>query len=124
MLDGVGLSEVVREVVAARSLSDGVLATLDTASDPVVAHIDGFGAFETDSVVGDAGCGGIVCKDGSGGLWVAKVGKDVAAWDACLTVEKDCSEFGFRDGRYHCGNDEADDFDGTVRRIGVDGRGS
>ena len=96
---------------------------MDAVSDPVVAHVDGFGAFEADGVVGDAGCSGVVCEDGRGGLWVAKVGKSVAAGDSGLAVEENCGELGFGDGGDHCGNDGADDFDGTVRRSGGGGCG-
>ena len=64
---------VVGEIVFTRSPSDGVIAELDTVSDPVVAHVDGFGAFEADGVGRNTLGGGVVGDEWGGALWVSEV---------------------------------------------------
>ena len=48
--------EVVRSIVVWFTPVDAEVALADAVTDPVEAHIDGFGAAFPDSVIGDAWC--------------------------------------------------------------------
>ena len=61
--------EIVGIVLVAGFPVDTELALVDTVSDPVVAHVHGFGASDFDSVVGNAFRCGVVSLDW-GGTWL------------------------------------------------------
>ena len=65
MLGGVNLGVVVGKVVFTRTPSNAEVSERDTIGDPVVPHIHGFGAFETNSLVSNACGGSVVCYKGS-----------------------------------------------------------
>ena len=62
-LDGMGLGEIVGEVVGARGPVDAVLLLLDTISDPEVSHVYGFGSFNSDGLVGNTLGSGVLRND-------------------------------------------------------------
>ena len=62
--------EVVSEVVGTAPPVHEELPLFDTIFDPVKTHIHGFGSSLFHGAVCDAGGTGVVCLDGSGGLWV------------------------------------------------------
>jgi hypothetical protein len=64
-------SVVVGSVELAFDPVDLELILSDTVTDPVKVHIDRFGSFLFDHVVGDTRGGTIVCDNASGGLGVA-----------------------------------------------------
>ena len=74
-LEGVGLGEIVGEVVSARGPVDAVLLLLDAISDPEVSYVYGFGSLNVDGLVRNTLGSGVVGDDGSGILWVAEVGE-------------------------------------------------
>jgi hypothetical protein len=47
------------------------LALANMITNPIKAHVDDFGSFLFDSVIGNAGGGAVVGLDGGGGLGVA-----------------------------------------------------
>jgi hypothetical protein len=63
--------EIVRAVVTAFFPTNYKLALADTVADPAKAHVNGFGSFLFDSVIGDTGGGAVVRLDWGGGLGVA-----------------------------------------------------
>ena len=67
--------EVVGQIVGTAAPVDKELALVDAVSDPVEAHVNGFGATLFDSVVCNAGGAGIVGLDGSGRLGMAHLGE-------------------------------------------------
>ena len=75
MAGWMSLGVVVSEVMFTGSPGDGVVAESDTIADPVIAHVDGFGALETDGVCRNSLGGGVVCDERSGALWVPEVRK-------------------------------------------------
>ena len=115
-LDGMGLGEVVSKVIGARCPVDAVLLLLDPITDPVVAHVNGLGAFNADGLVGDTLGGGVVGNDGSGGLWVTEVGEGCAGGHTELAIQEEASKFCFGSGGNDGGNDGADDVDGSIDR--------
>ena len=62
---------VVRFVGGTRAPVDEKLAKERTVLEPVVVHVDGFGALLFDGVVGESSAGGIIGLDGSDGLRMA-----------------------------------------------------
>ena len=63
--------EIIRAVETAFFPTNDKLALVDMITNPIKAHLDGFGSFLFDSVVGNAGGGAVVGLDGGGGLGVA-----------------------------------------------------
>ena len=63
--------EVVGAVQLAFTPEDGELVLFDAVTDPIKSHVDGFGAFLFDGVVGDSSCGGVVGDNWRWWLWVA-----------------------------------------------------
>ena len=78
MLRRMVLGEVVGEVVGSGSPRDGIFATLHSITDPVIPHIDGFGALEADGVVGETDSSCVVRDNRGSGLRIAKVSKSEA----------------------------------------------
>jgi hypothetical protein len=63
--------KVVGLVEAALFPKDNELALTDTVTNPVEAHVNGFGSFLFNRIVGNAGSGAVVGLDGSGRLSVS-----------------------------------------------------
>jgi hypothetical protein len=63
--------EVIGAVVAVFFPTNHKLALADTVADPVKAHVNGFGSFLFDSVIGNTGGGAVVGLDWGGGLGVS-----------------------------------------------------
>ena len=96
VVDRVVLGLVVAMVCGTRHPVDAELALSDAVSDPVKAHVDGFGAALLDSVIDDAVGHFVVRLDGSCRLGVTESFQRVADGAAFLgIVEKGC-DFGFR----------------------------
>ena len=81
----------------------------DSVSEPVEAHVDGFGSVLSDGGVDDAvGCA-VVGANGGRRLWMAHFGECCSHWNGELGVHVEGSYFGFG-GRGHdifdnlCGN--------------------
>ena len=66
------LGEIISLVEATAFPIDVKLTLSDTVSNPVKTHVDSFGSFLFDGVIGDAGSGAVVCLDGSRWLRMAK----------------------------------------------------
>ena len=67
---------VVCKILGALAPMDEEMALADAVSDPIEAHVHGFGSSLFDGVVADAGGAGVVGLDGSGWLWVMHVFED------------------------------------------------
>jgi hypothetical protein len=65
--------EVVSHVGGAAFPVDNELALADAVADPVEAHVNGFGAFLSDGVIGDAHGILVVGLDGRGRLGMAQL---------------------------------------------------
>jgi hypothetical protein len=75
---------------------DVELALADAVTNPVEAHIDGFGSFLFDHVIGNAKGGTVlVSYDWSGRLGIAKFLKARMNWACFLAVVEESSKFGF-----------------------------
>jgi hypothetical protein len=61
MRSGMMFSKVIGFVKSAGFPIDMELALADTVANPVQAHIDGFGAFLFDSIIGNASSSAVVC---------------------------------------------------------------
>ena len=84
--------EVISIVVAALPVDDE-LALTDAVADPVVAHVDGYGAALFDCVIGDAGCCAVVDFDMRGELGMAHFNKRGSERAAFLAVTVKTGEF-------------------------------
>ena len=73
------LGVIVTEVSAAGFPINQKLFLEGAISDPIKTHVNGFGAFLFDGVVGKALSSGVVNLDGGGGLWVAKLREGLCA---------------------------------------------
>jgi len=112
------LREEIREVVAARPPQNDVVAKGHAVTDPVVAHIDGFGATPANGLSGNAESGGVVGDERRWRLWVTKVGQGGTEGRGRLTVEEKAGDLGFR-GRSDDGwEDGADNVDAAINRAG------
>ena len=74
---------------------DVEVALADAVVDPAEAHVDGFGSFLFDGVVGDAVGSAVVCGDDSWGLWPAHFLQGSAQCCGFLAVAKQATAFGF-----------------------------
>jgi hypothetical protein len=63
--------ELIHAIETAFFPTNYKLALADMITNPVKAHVRGFGLFLFDSVIGNAGGGTVVSLDGGGGLGVA-----------------------------------------------------
>jgi hypothetical protein len=63
--------KIIRAVVTAFFPTNDRLALVNMITNPIKAHVDGFGLFLFDSVIGNAGGSAVVGLDGGGGLGVA-----------------------------------------------------
>ena len=71
MLDGVDFSVVVRSIVLIPAPHDIEKALRYSASEPVKAHVHGFGCFWNQELVNETMCCGVVDGNGFLGLFVA-----------------------------------------------------
>ena len=69
------LGKVISFVGATFAPEDMELLLADTITDPIESHVNGFGTFLLDRIIGDAGCGAIVSLDRSRGLRMAQLFK-------------------------------------------------
>jgi hypothetical protein len=74
------------------------LLLTDAVFDPVEVHVDGFGPFLFDGVVGKSRGGGIVGLRWRGWLWMASFSKGDAYGEGFLSVEEQGTNFGFSSG--------------------------
>jgi hypothetical protein len=88
-------SEVVSQIVSAAAPVDKELAMGDAVSDPVEAHVDGFGAALFYSVVGNARCTGVVGLDWSGWLWMSHLSEGGPEPGTIFGIVEEGAEFGF-----------------------------
>ena len=70
------------------------LPLLGSITEPVEAHVYGFGSLLFDGVIDDAFSTGIVSLDGCGGLLVAKEFKCILNHACILSIVEKCSHFG------------------------------
>ena len=96
---GVVLGKVVGQVVSSAAPVDEELALVDAVSDPVKAHVNGFGAALLHCVVGDPGGAGVICLDGSGLLRMAHAVESGSKHCAVLSIVKQSTQLGFHGGR-------------------------
>ena len=64
--------EEVSKVVCALAPFDNEVALAHPVAYPVVAHVDRFGPFQLNGVIGESYCAGIVAVDERGRLWVSE----------------------------------------------------
>ena len=80
---------------------DVELALADTVANPVEVHIDGFGSFLFDRVIGDAKGGTVVSYNWSGRLGIAKFLKARTDWARFFAIVEESSKFGFSGTGYN-----------------------
>ena len=85
---GMDLGEEIAVVVFAGPPEYAILSTLDSVSDPVVSHVDGLGSLQSDFVVCNVVCCGVVGDHRGGLLRVSKVCEGVASSDCSLTIDE------------------------------------
>ena len=108
------LRVVVRLVEVARFPVDEELTKSSSVLEPVVVHVDGFGAPLLDGVVGEAGARGVVDLDGGGRLGMPEFFErcsDRYRFSGCHVGSRD---FGFCGGPHHISHDFANDMEGAV----------
>ena len=93
------LCKIVGQVVGSTAPVDEKLALVDTVSDPIKAHVDGFRAALLDGVVGNPSGTGIVCLDWSGVLWVAHAFESGTKHGAIFGIVKQGAQLSFGGGR-------------------------
>ncbi len=109
-------SEVVSQIVSAAAPVDKELALGDAVSDPVEAHVDGFGAALFDGVVGNARGTGVVGLDGSGWLWMSHPGESGPEPGTIFGVVEEGAKFSFGGRGDNSFDDGAVDMNGTIER--------
>jgi hypothetical protein len=67
---------------------DNEVALVDPISDPVEAHVDGFGSALFDCTIGDPRGTQVVSLDGGGGLWMAHINECGAEPGSLFAVVK------------------------------------
>jgi hypothetical protein len=68
---GMVFCKIIHAVETAFFPKDNILALANMITNPLKAHVGGFGSFLFDSVIGNAGGGAVVSLDWGGGLGVA-----------------------------------------------------
>ena len=112
------LGEVVGFVETSFLPVDVELSLTDTVADPVVAHVDGFGAFLLDGVIGNAGSGGIVSGNRGWRLGVAEFFEGDSDWAGLFAVVEEGRKFSFGGARDDFADELAENVDGAVRGRG------
>jgi hypothetical protein len=109
-------SEAVSQIVSAAAPVDKELALGDAVSDPVEAHVGGFGAALFYSVVGNARGTGVAGLDGSGWLWMSHLGEGSPEPGTIFGVVEEGAKFGFGCRGDNSFDDGAVDMNGTIER--------
>ena len=92
------LCKVITAVETAGGPEEIELSLSNAVFDPVVAHVEGFGALHADLGRKDVMSCGIVCFDGCAGvrLWMSEFDQSLDDWNSFLCSHKDTAGFGFR----------------------------
>ena len=97
---GVMLGEVVTKIGATRAPVNEELATIGAILNPIKAHVNGFGYFLFDGVIGKTCGSGVVYTYQGIQLSMSELDEGGANGNGLLAVEKSSSNFGFG-GRGH-----------------------
>ena len=89
------LREIISFVEATAFPVDVKLALSDAVSNPVKAHVDSFGSFLFDGVIGSTGGSAVVSLNGSGRLRMTEFFKANTDRTRLFAVEVDGSKFSF-----------------------------
>jgi len=81
------LGEVVSFVGGAWLPKDVILVMANTIANPIKLHVNGFGLFLFDVIIGNAGGCGIVGLNRSGRLWMPKFLKGNVQWASMFGIE-------------------------------------
>ena len=108
------LGEVIGLVENAFAPVNDKLTLACTVADPVKAHVDGFGSFLLDGVVGDARGSRVVGGHRSGRLLVSEFFEGDSEWACFTTIVEEGSKFSFSGTGKHFAHDVAHDMDGAV----------
>ena len=114
--------EIIRLVEDSFFPIDVELLLADSVTDPVKTHVDSFGAFLFDSVVGDAGGSAVVGLERGRWLGMAEFFEVDANGAGFFAVVEEGSEFGFGRTGEDFTHDLAENVDGAVRRWRWSGR--
>ena len=118
---GVMLGKLVTKIGAARAPVNEELATMGAILNSIKLHVNGFGSFLFDGVIGKTCGSGVVYMERGRRLGVSELEKGGANGNGFLAVEKSGSNFGFVGGGHGTrknigkGEDGAID-DGFTRR--------
>ena len=114
MFCGMMFREIISFVHVAALPKHVKLALAHTVSDPVEAHVNGFGPLLFDSVGGNASGGNVVSLDRRCRLGVAEFFKADTDWASFLAIVIRGTEFGFSGTGQDFAHDLARDIDGTI----------
>ena len=89
------LGKVISPIAAAAFPIDNKLSLADAVTDPIKAHVHGFGLLLFYTIVGNAGGSGVVGYHWCWWLWVAKFLESDAFGDGFLAVMEQAAEFSF-----------------------------
>ena len=117
------LSEIIGSVGFAGPPIDLELSLADTVTDPIKAHIHGFGSFLLDGLVGNPVANFVVSGHGGRSLRMPELGEGDALGYRVLAIDEEAGEFAFS----HAGKDGFEDLAGDAdssierrwRRVGV-----
>ena len=114
MSKGVMLREVFTKIGATRAPANEEMATTGAILNPIKVHVNGFGYFLFNGVIGKT-CGSeVVYIDRGRRLGVSDLGKGGANGNGLLTVEKSGSNFGFGGGGHYIANNIGKGEDGAI----------
>jgi hypothetical protein len=114
MLRGMMLREIISFVHVASFPKYVKLALAHTVSDPVKAHVDGFGPLLFDSIGGNASGSNVVSLDGHCRLGVAEFFKADTDWASFLAIVIRGNKFGFSSTGQDFAHDLTGDIDGSI----------
>ena len=92
---------VITEILAAWAPVNEELPLLRSILDPIKAHIDGFGAFLLDGIVGKTDGGGVVDLHWGRRLWMPEFGECGSNRDGLLSIDVGGANFGFGCGAHY-----------------------
>ena len=90
------------------------MATTGAILNPIKAHVNGFGYFLFDGVIGKTCGSGFVYTERGRRLGVSELGKAGANGNELLAVEKSGTNFGFGGGGHEIGEDLGKGEDGAI----------
>ena len=108
------LCVIVSIIITPRAPIDEYLAESCPVLQPIVVHVDGFCAFLLDSIVREAGAGGVVDLDGSRSLGMTKFLKCSCDGYGFACRHIGCCYFGFRCRPHDVAHDFANDMESSV----------